>query len=490
MWQADPATLRLQFITPGAEDLLGYSIEALLIGTEPWRSIVHPDDCDRVIESLRATAADGRDREIEFRACAANGATLSLHQVVRFLENESGVAELWGLTTDVTADVRAAEERASDNERYRALSAQAAEFRRQALQDALTGLPNRLLLNDRLGIALEGARRAGAPCAVLVMDLDRFKEVNDTQGHQAGDEVLRQVALRLRLALRAQDTAARVGGDEFAAVLPGTDIHGAIRAAQRIVRALRPPVDIEEHPREVGASIGVAMFPEDGETADELLSHADRAMYHAKKDGGGYALFDATSDLPTESADRSGRGSPRSLTARQRSRWGFSLFVAALAVSAMALSPIARRSQAPSGAVGRLGAAAVALAGASDEQVIDVVGTVETTLDEIRWSDVTEGQAVEALQALGHVLDDLRSEVATRLRGRVEHLIATVNTAETVARLTREASRSVPEVDPGSSVTRRGDPIAPEVAEGGAGPDEGPRELPDAAPPVSGRSLP
>ncbi|MBI4492244.1 MAG: diguanylate cyclase [Chloroflexi bacterium] len=172
---------------------------------------------------------------------------------------------------------------------------QAAEvLKHQALHDALTGLPNRTLLYDRLHQALLVAQREHASLAVLVMDLDRFKEVNDTLGHHAGDAVLQQVGQHLRAALRASDTIARLGGDEFAVLLPQTDEAGAVVAARKLLQALEEPCSVEEQRLQLGASIGIALYPEHGQESDLLLRHADAAMYAAKRAGGGYTVYAPT----------------------------------------------------------------------------------------------------------------------------------------------------------------------------------------------------
>ena len=151
--------------------------------------------------------------------------------------------------------------------------------------DSLTGLPNRFLFDDRLDTALALAGRHRTPLAVLFVDLDRFKEVNDTLGHSVGDGVLRLVSSRLASCLRESDTLARRGGDEFLAILPGTDQHGAALVAQKLVDALRTPLDAAGADVLVTASVGIAMFPDDGTDRDTLLKAADLAMYGAKETG-------------------------------------------------------------------------------------------------------------------------------------------------------------------------------------------------------------
>jgi diguanylate cyclase (GGDEF)-like protein/PAS domain S-box-containing protein len=174
-----------------------------------------------------------------------------------------------------------------------------------AMHDALTGLPNRTLFSDRLKKMLEECRRTGQSAGVLLIDLNRFKEVNDALGHQAGDILLQELAERLRGVLREADTVARLGGDEFA-IIPGgiTDVESALETAQRVLGVFDAPVILEGTVVEINASIGVAMFPEHGMTPDELVRHADVAMYVAKRSRAGCALY--SPDRDEHSASRLG----------------------------------------------------------------------------------------------------------------------------------------------------------------------------------------
>ena len=160
-----------------------------------------------------------------------------------------------------------------------------------AYHDALTDLPNRTLLHDRLEQAARIAAREGTPLALLVLDLNNFKEINDTLGHHAGDRVLQCVASRARATLREADTVARLGGDEFAVVLPLTDIDGAVLAAQKVLHEIEQPCVIDHQSLSVHASLGIACFPEHGLSAETLLQRADVAMYAAKGDGVGIAVY-------------------------------------------------------------------------------------------------------------------------------------------------------------------------------------------------------
>ena len=153
----------------------------------------------------------------------------------------------------------------------------------QALHDALTELPNRVLLNDRLDQALLTAQRGRHSVSLALMDLDRFKDVNDTLGHQAGDAVLKEVVARLQSCVREDDTLARLGGDEFALVLRDCSTHGALQVCDAVAHALREPLRLQDQKIDLDISIGLVEFPRDGQDSETLLRRADVAMYHAKR---------------------------------------------------------------------------------------------------------------------------------------------------------------------------------------------------------------
>ena len=161
-----------------------------------------------------------------------------------------------------------------------------------ALHDTLTGLPNRTLLNDRIERILFDAKRYQQSFALFLIDLDRFKEINDTLGHQFGDKLLKVVSVRLKESVRLNDSIARLGGDEFAVLLPHTDYKGAELCANRILYAMSKPFVIDNITTESKASIGISIFPEHAQEADELMKYADIAMYQAKQSQSGFALYD------------------------------------------------------------------------------------------------------------------------------------------------------------------------------------------------------
>ncbi len=166
------------------------------------------------------------------------------------------------------------------------------ELRHQTLHDALTGLPNRLLFADRVDQAIRGATRDGGGLALFVLDVDDFKQVNDSLGHDLGDELLRLVAQRLVSCLRGPDTVARLGGDEFGILATtGDDLAGAGSIAEKVQHALLEPFVVSGHHLDVRASIGITLFPDHGSTLVDLMRRADLAMYDAKRSGRGHALF-------------------------------------------------------------------------------------------------------------------------------------------------------------------------------------------------------
>ena len=172
------------------------------------------------------------------------------------------------------------------------LAAKQAENEHQALHDSLTGLPNRMLFQQRLAAAIEDARERNGRIAVMLMDLDHFKEVNDTLGHHFGDQLLKEIGPRLSTVLRDDDIMARLGGDEFGVLLPDLpEDEVAFSIARRLLEELQEPVSVEGLALDVSGSLGIAIFPTQSRDAESLLRRADVAMYAAKEAGGGYEVY-------------------------------------------------------------------------------------------------------------------------------------------------------------------------------------------------------
>jgi diguanylate cyclase (GGDEF)-like protein/PAS domain S-box-containing protein len=250
---------RFRDLLTGGRDAVGQVLEEVFPAE---RAAAMRADDRRVIEADAAI-------ETEESALQADGVHtyLSLRFPLRAADGK-GFA-ICTISTDITERKRA-------EERIRFL----------AQHDALTGLPNRLLFRDRVNQAIAHARRDGHRVAVMFIDIDRFKHINDSLGHQTGDQLLRMAARRLQECLREGDSVARLGGDEFVINLPGLESDfDTLRVAGKVLEALRQPFNIEPNELHASCSIGISVFPDDGEDADALLRAADTAMYHAKDRG-------------------------------------------------------------------------------------------------------------------------------------------------------------------------------------------------------------
>ncbi|MDP3584547.1 MAG: EAL domain-containing protein [Thiobacillus sp.] len=186
----------------------------------------------------------------------------------------------------------------------RRVAGQALQLANQAMYDPLTGLANRSLLHDRIEREIERSRRSGVSFGVALMDLDRFKEVNDTLGHNVGDELLREVGRRLKHTIRAEDTVARLGGDEYVVVIHGLEPEGVPVIAEKVLAALDDPFHWQNQSIDLGASLGISLYPSQCADASGLIRCADIAMYVAKRSGKGYAVY-APDQVHTNRSDLS-----------------------------------------------------------------------------------------------------------------------------------------------------------------------------------------
>ncbi|MCC3472105.1 MAG: EAL domain-containing protein [Microcoleus sp. PH2017_15_JOR_U_A] len=264
------------------EKVFGYKLnETQTIDLESWWLNVHAEERERVKSSFNETMnSDAQCWSEEYSFRRADGGYVFVLDRGYIIRNASGQAvRAIGTMMDITQR-RQAEE----------------IIRYQAVYDQLTGLPNRILFNDRLLASLKQAKKNEKMLAVMFLDLDRFKKINDTLGHAAGDRLLEGFAGRISDTLRSTDTVARWGGDEFTVLLPEINcLEDAIKTAQRILDNLKPAFKLEQQAFHISSSIGIALYPNDGEDAETLVKNADAALYRAKERGrNNYQLYTAT----------------------------------------------------------------------------------------------------------------------------------------------------------------------------------------------------
>jgi diguanylate cyclase (GGDEF)-like protein/PAS domain S-box-containing protein len=240
------------------------------IAFDTWLERVHEDDRERCRAASLATQQRGEPYQIDFRVLGASGEVRWMHSRGKAIRDTNGeILRVIGVSQDITERKRQEE-----------------EARFLAYHDTLTGLPNRRLLDDRLRQAVLLAQRRDRRVALMLVDLDRFKQVNDALGHRAGDEVLREAANRIAGCLRKADTLARHGGDEFVVVIPDLQQDGDCQVvAEKILQSLVPPFVVEGREFNIGASIGVSLCPADAGDGEAMLRNADAAMYRAKQLG-------------------------------------------------------------------------------------------------------------------------------------------------------------------------------------------------------------
>lgn len=275
IWTLDPQTMRFTYVSPSVERLRGYTPQEVM--AQPFDAALPPDVASELRVHVQRDLSDFRAGRLrpedvvirELPQPRKDGSLVWTEVVVNYVEDPlTGAVEIHGVTRDI-----------SERKAAQARIEQLAHF------DQLTGLPNRTQLNQLLEKHLALAQRNAHALAVVFVDLDHFKTINDSLGHEAGDQLLVQVAQRLLGVCRSSDIPSRMGGDEFVVILTETDAAGATHFAQRLIEAMRAPVHVAHSEISVGLSIGVALFPDDGTEADVLLRKADGAMYQAKAAG-------------------------------------------------------------------------------------------------------------------------------------------------------------------------------------------------------------
>lgn len=273
-WQLANDTV---YFSPEWKKQLGYADAELPNRIEEWKDRLHPDDKEFVLREVTRSSQQGAaDFEIEYRLAHKDGGYRWISARWMALSEDGSSGPGFVVThLDVTS-----------------VKEEAEHLDYVASHDLLTGLPNRSLLQEFAEHVMRSARRQHGKVAVMFLDLDRFKAVNDTYGHKAGDRVLQEAAQRIAGSLRAEDLVGRLGGDEFVAVL--SDISGfqdATRAANKCLEALSQPFVLGKRKAMVLPSIGISIFPDDGESMEALIHNADIAMYEAKRSGGGKFRF-------------------------------------------------------------------------------------------------------------------------------------------------------------------------------------------------------
>lgn len=280
IWLTSPDKQEMLYINSAFEEVMGRSVRSIYENPTLWLETVHPDDRPRV-EAALPEQSEGTYEE-EYRIVRPDGELRWIRDRAYPVRDEEGeVVRVVGVASDIT-----------ERKKYEAA------LEHQALHDQLTDLPNRTLFHDRLAHALERAERGAEEAAVLFLDLDGFKVVNDSLGHSAGDRVLRMVADRLVETLRDGDTVARIGGDEFAVVLEGISSRADIeRAVSRVRGVFGAPFEVEDTAFSLTASVGIAHSGLDFAEAEELVRLADAAMYRAKEsERTDYHIFDPEQD--------------------------------------------------------------------------------------------------------------------------------------------------------------------------------------------------
>ncbi len=277
VWEAEAVDHQFSFVSQQAEAIIGYPVHNWTENTNFRTTIIYPEDRARAVQFYQEAVSFHEGREIVYRVVTAGGEIIWVRDHVRVVRNAEGRPEqLRGVMVDVTSHKNAEEHLA-----------------KLAHHDSLTGLPNRYLLKIRLDAIISGwSKETNHLAAVLFLDLDGFKSINDTLGHDIGDIVLQTVGRRLQHCIREHDMAARLGGDEFITIIDRiTSREEAALVADKIRHQIALPIVTEGHGLQVTCSMGVSFFPGDGVNAESLLKNADMAMYSAKQQGKNNYLF-------------------------------------------------------------------------------------------------------------------------------------------------------------------------------------------------------
>ena len=262
-----------------------FGLESDIVSIESFWQLVHPDDRQLVRHAFVAALKGQKSFGQDFRVLLPNGAVKFFHCQAQTQYGSDGRATyMAGSAQDITERKRMED-----------------EVRKLALYDPLTGLPNRLLFREELERAMLRAKRSGTMIGVLFLDLDKFKRINDSLGHDNGDHLLREIAARLRHSARGEEVVARFGGEEVTMLIgPLKNADEASRVAQRIVRAFAEPVQLQGQELFASTSIGISLYPTDATDASELIKNADTAMYAAKSMGrNGYQFYDRSMNEST-----------------------------------------------------------------------------------------------------------------------------------------------------------------------------------------------
>lgn len=268
------------YYSKGIEQLFGYTNENFNRNPNVWKEIIHPEDAERVNRDDEQLLA-GHSSNVEFRIIHPDFDEKWVIRMAVPIKNQDGsLMKINGQIIDIT------ERKQLEN-----------ELKQMAYFDDLTDLPNRKLLDRHIEKALARSKRHNHNFILMFIDLDDFKLVNDTMGHEAGDLLLKEVVKRLNENIREEDLISRIGGDEFIIVFEDTSMEEIEAIAQRIIDFVSLPYMINEKEAKVSVSIGVSMYPNDGEDKETLIEHADKAMYFAKNNGkNSYKIYDPELD--------------------------------------------------------------------------------------------------------------------------------------------------------------------------------------------------